>query len=563
MPAEWEWHHSIGIAALGPMVVAIGHGSPVGGAYRVLAYRSLDAGATWSIMQGPWRGPGSAGGVAVSAGRFVVTGGRFTEGSRLVAAAWSSADGAAWEPEELPTLDYEADEFAPHPCDDSWLEAPSVAGDRLVAPLRIGNDLRLGALERNGTGAWRPLGCTSTWAVRSADGMCAVHDDGSVLLARSGWNAGRALEVGTDGWVVPVVRAGTLHPPLLWDPFLDPTGAGESIARTPVLDVVDAAVWNITWWRTRYLLDGSGTFVEAEWDPPESEGLLQAGATGPGGARVLLGQEWVFEDEDCNSTNNVTGWFRPAPCAPWQPVGGFSTSRNEGVSDVARIGDLWVAAGRSAATATSETRDRAAVWTSVDGVRWAPANGPFEAPEDGWGSAEGVGRLPGGDPLVVGFEVSAAEDLPVAWRLVEGTWRRLALGTFGDAAGVLSSCIDDGGATLVQGHLAGRGVLLRTEDGILFSATVLGGRGDRFGPVRAVPGGFAAAGLHESDGRRGAVLWLSPDARAWHPVHLPSQRILEGVDVRVDGDHLLVSAGSFTALQVWRLKNPAALLATL
>lgn len=164
-----------------------------------------------------------------------------------------------------------------------------------------------------------------------------------------------------------------------------------------------------------------------------------------------------------------------------------------------------------------------------------------------------------GDALVVGLLTDGARTVPAGWRRTEGSWQHVPPSAWSTEGGSLSSCTSGEEGTVVQGTSAGRETLW-SADGDTFTSRQLGQRGESFGRIRSVDGGFAAAGSRSTGSARGAVLWLSSDARTWTPVPVPSRRVLGGADVVQDGGSLLLAANSTTSPELWRLENPADLL---
>ncbi|WP_146099708.1 hypothetical protein [Kineococcus xinjiangensis] len=559
-PEGRQWSGFAGVAAQGQTVVAVGEAALPGQTKEAVVYRSEDAGATWTAALGPAQGPAGVTGIAVVANQFVVTGGIFDDTSRAVAAAWSSPDGATWTAETMPTFNHDQDQYAPSETAGYWLTAPSVTGDRLVAPMMIGDDLRLGALQRDPNGAWRLLGQTADWVLPGANGIGAVNEDGTVLLAQFDSNAGRLQQLSSSsGSWSDLLVVGEPAPGVKWSTFLDPEGSPDLVGYTTVTTAEGNGGWTRTSQLSRFTFDSTGSLLDAAWDPAESANVTKVSASSPQGATVALGERIVTDAKGEQDLDSV-GWFRPAPDAPWQALEGLASPRSEEIEDVAWINGTWVAVGASRETFRLSDRKTAAIWTSADGVRWSAAQGPFAAPEGGWNQLEGVCPLPRGQALAVGHEVSAAQIRPAAWRLSDGLWQRLDAAALGDKGGWLSSCTTVGDTTLLQGGRGDRSIAWRTQDGTTFTANELGKPGDDFGPIRAVDGGFAAAGTRSSDGRDGAVVWLSKDATTWQPVPLPSTRMLDGADVKAHEGRLIVAANSETSPEVWTLDNPAELL---
>lgn len=560
-PDGREFRGFTGIAVAGATVVAVGRAAAPGRTDESVVYRSKDGGATWSADMSLAGGPSEPAGVAVSGNAFVVTGRFWAEDGVSHAAAWSSADGAVWVSEQLPTLDWDRDGLAVREGDDHRLGGPAVGADgRMVAPFLV--DVRLGSavVQRDTAGVWTVLGGAPDWEFPGAGAEGAVNDDGSVLLAQSGRNVGRLGLVSAEGrWSGRTTTFGTHDYGVQFSEFLDPDGSPVLTGQLPVVETTGRGGWTQTSRLSSYAVDGH-TLVDRPWDPAESAELSDmAAASRDDGASVLLGAQ-VMQGED-GAKANVVGWFRPAAGAPWTPVEGFATPRTEWVNDVAWVDGTWIAVGGGRASFSTTDLHTATVWTSADGVNWTAAQGPFgSGAAGGQTEANGTCVLTGGDLLVVGESNENAQDRPVAWRFTGEQWQQVAAGTFAAEFGSFSSCTNQGDTTLVQGTSSGRATLWRSTDGVNFEATTLGERGESFGTIRVIDGGYAAAGTRSSKGLQGAVVWLSEDAERWRAVPVPSARVLSGADVMPDGSGgLVVATTSSASPEVWTLANPGEL----
>ncbi|WP_346621065.1 hypothetical protein [Blastococcus montanus] len=560
VPGGREFAGFRGAAVLGDTVVAVASAEEPGQSGEAVVYRSTDGGASWTAELGPAEGPAEPTGVVASSGGFVVTGYLWGGDGVATPAAWSSSDGAAWTAEPLPALDGDRDGLSVAPGDHSWLDAPAVSGDRVVAPIVVTAVLRFGVLQRDPAGTWTVLGDSPDWKFPGAGAEAALNDDGSLLLAQSGRNLGRVGELSTEGrWRNQLTEVGTLDYGMQFTSFLDPAGAPALIGRRPVVELRGSGGWAQTGQLANYAFEGHA-LVERPWDPAETADLSDvAAASTPDGGSVLLGAQ-VWEGED-GTTVDLVGWHRAVPGGPLTPVEGLASPETESLSAVTYADGTWAALGTVRRSFSSTDPDTAAVWTSSDGVTWSRADGPFAATGPGAESwAAGACALPDGDLLVVGEYNEGAQDRPVAWKRTGGHWERLDGTAFGSEFGSLSSCSTDGDTTIVQGTSGNRATVWRTTDGVVFEASTLGERGESFGTIRVIDGGYAAAGTRVARGQQGAVVWLSADAKRWRAIPVPSVRVLTGADVMADGDGgLLVATTSGASPEVWALGNPGEL----
>ena len=558
-PEGREFRGFAGVAAAGDTVVAVGLAGAAGQADETVVYRSVDGGSTWTVAVGPAQGPAAAYGIAAMTGGFVVTGALYGGDGVARAAAWASADGTAWAAETLPALDGDRYGIVPRERDHTWLGAPSATGDRLVAALSATNALRFAVVQRDAAGVWRVLGTSNNWLLQGSGALAALDEDGTVLLAQSMRNVARAGELTTSGvWSAHhTTEFGTDDAGLDWSTFLDQAGTPALVGRRVVVETTLNGAWTQTGELAGYAIGEDGTAVDRPWDPAETASLSQLyAASDPSGASVAMGSVVIGGQKA-----NIIGWSRASAGAPWTPVQGFDTPSTEGLSEVARLAGTWVGVGATRASFTSSDPESAAVWTSTDGVTWTAAQGAFASTAGGETGATGVCALPGGELLVVGYADEGAQQHPLAWRYTGGQWQRLDAAVFGSGFGQLTSCATDGDTTVVQGTRDGQETLWRTSDGATFTADVLGERGETFGRIRVVDGGFAAAGTRTADGQQGAVVWLSADATSWRAVPVPADRVLTGADVMPSGSGLLLAANSESAPELWSLADVATLIA--
>ncbi|TYP83832.1 hypothetical protein [Blastococcus xanthinilyticus] len=561
-PGGREFHGFRGAATLGDTVVGVGSVAEPGRSAEAVVYRSTDGGASWTVTLGPAEGPADLSGVVATSGGFVVTGYLWGGDGVATPAAWSSADGAAWTAEALPTLDQDRDGLSVAPGDHSWLDVPAVSGDRVVAPVVVTSVLHFGVLQRDPAGTWTFLGDSPDWEFPGAGADAALNEDGSLLLAQSGRNLGRVGELSADGrWRNLLAEVGTLDYGMQFTSFLDPAGAPALIGRRPVVERRGVSGWAQTGQLANYALEGDA-LVERPWDPAETAGLSDiAAASAPDGSSVLLGAQVSQGGE--GMTVDLVGWFRPGAGGPPVAVEGLASPVVESLEAVTYADGTWIAVGSVRSSFASTDPHAAAVWTSTDGTTWSRADGLVAGTAPGAESwAFGACALPGGELLAVGEYSEGAQTRPVAWRSTGGQWQRLDGSAFAAEFGSLSSCATDEGATIVQGTSEDRATVWRTTDGGTFEPTTIGGRGETFGTIRVVDGGYAAAGTVSARGQQGAVVWLSADAESWRAVPVPSARVLSGADVMADGNGgLVVATTSGASPEVWVLANPGELFA--
>jgi hypothetical protein len=458
----------------------------------------------------------------------------------------------------LPSLDYERDGLYLPEGDHWWLDGPVATADALHAPVVVNSQLNLAVLRRDAAGAWSVLGDAQEWEHPGAGALMAHMADGSLLLVQSGRNIGRVGTMTPEGaYRQDTTRFGTHDYGLRFSSFLDPFGTPALIGRRTVVETYAGGRWTQSGELVGYLVT-EDSLADRLWDPIESGSLTDIRAATDGGATILMGS--AILDGENGTYANVTGWFRGSETEPWSPLQGLATPRSEFVSSVVRTGGMWIAVGSGRESFSSIDPETAMVWTSSDGVNWGRVDGPFAAAAGAESWASGACALPSGDPLVVGHTNEGGHDRPALWRSTGGQWQRIDGAALDAEFGALSSCSSQGDMTIVQGSRDSRETVWRTSDGSTFAAARLGSRGDSFSTIRAVEGGFAAAGSRSSDGQAGAVVWLSEDAQTWRAVPLPSQRQLSGADVMPDGSGgLFVAANSGSAPEVWRLANPGEL----
>jgi hypothetical protein len=535
-------------AALGDALVALGTAGEPGEPDVVVAYRSADGGRTWQVGDGP-AAEFVTGVTAVPTG-FVAAGAvRPAPGARSEPRAWSSADGASWQEERLPddALTRLGDDV------DRWLARPAAGGDRVLAAVTAEDELSTLRVERSADGTWRP-GTELDFVVPGVGPLVAPAADGTVLQVASSRGGGRiALDEPTaTGRGIVSDDFGRPDLGLTWQHFLD-AESPVLVAQRVVLELTGGGGWTQTTPVSRWAVEG-GALVAAPADPPESEGVdTLSSARADDDAEVLLGSRLVGEDDQ---REQVLGWHRPGPDAPWTPVTGFDSPVSDRLGDVARAGEGWVAVGETRESFEASARGSGVAWTSADGLAWQRAELPGAVPDS---FVAGACALPDGTPLVVGGVPEGEGYRPAAWRAGDSGFVELPRDAL-PGRGWATGCAAGEGETVVQGQRDGLPAAWTTADGEDWEARALGERGDSFGRIRAVEGGFAAAGSRASGTARGAVVWLSRDGSRWTPVAVPARRVLSGADVVQAEGALLVAANSASSPELWRLANARELL---
>jgi hypothetical protein len=560
LPGGREFRGFTGVAALGGTVVAVGGTGATGQTPETVVFRSADGGATWTVALAPAQGGAEVRGIATAVDGFVATGLTWGTDGQTTAAAWSSTDGLTWAAEALPTLDYDRDGIYVAEGEGSSLGAPTTGAGRLVAAMVPDRDLSMAVLNRDAGGVWTVAGLARDWIDPGSVGLTAVNEDGTVLVARSARNTAQLGTVTTAGaWKTEGVVLGTEDAGVTPTGFLALGDVPEFAGYRVVVETYASGGWMQSADLQRYTLDGASSASESVWEPAGSQDMATLSSAGTAdGATVLLGS-LVTQGIDGRNNVNVAGWSRTSPDSAWTPVVGLETGRAEQLMNVAAVPGGWVGVGVTRPDFNSGVNQEAGVWTSVDGVTWGRSEVPGGAVDGGDVEASNACALPGGDVLVVGYVTQGGQNQPRAWRRTGDQWQQVDPAAF-SSTGSLSSCATQGDATLVQGTSGGAPTVWRTADGSTFESAPLGERGDTFGPIRVIDGGFAAAGTQGSHGRADAVVWLSSDGRTWHGTTIPADRKIYGTDVVARDGSLVLAAGSSSAPQLWVLANPGELM---
>lgn len=544
-----------------------------GGTEVVSPVVSTDAGRSWSVGQAlPGDGAGASGLAVVEDG--VVATGWVQQDGRAVPASWVSGDGVVWTAEDVMGESGLSPVNAPGV--DIWLGAPTVRSGQVVAPVALRASLLTFLLERTDDG-WREVGVTvPSWHSPGVD-PTVVGDGDGLLLAQSQWGGVRVRRGTDEDWQEWQLGSARAVPTVTG---LAPTPDGVVLRTDSERVAVEPdSTWLTTSLSLPHRISPEGEVTALPWPggPPELDvdglaaqlsGVVMT-TTGDG-ITVVLGERYA----DADSDTDLAGWLDAADGSR-RLVEGFAGPTADWVRASEQVGD-WYAVGGSrpelAATATASAQ----VWRSDDGVSWAPLAGDYRAADETDSVAVDVCAGPDGQVLVVGTAQVQDAERAVVWRVDGEAATRVWTSDAGQdtvvegcgastgaegAAGAAGSA-ETAGRTLLSGEVDGVPTLWSTTDGTRFASTALGETGLSFGPVRALPGGFAAAGRRNGgDGAwTGAVVHLSADGEAWRTLRLPATRLTDGVDVAPLGEDLLVAGDTPGGPQLWVLRDYAAQL---
>jgi hypothetical protein len=573
-PPEGQ-HRSLGTIAVAGDTILVTGVQDDGPNDPVMAFRSTDAGRSWTgpvaIAADPKAG---VWGIVSLDDGFLATGNEPVpdgpEGNYR-AMAWFSADGVAWHTETLP----EPDGFR-RAEDTSALGTPAGAGSYALALGTSSSSQSARLFQRQPSGEWVALSETD----RVADGAGRLGDVVPIVLpADTEAPAGLFVAVaGEHGMVVGEVRSGIwstlIEPDTSVDPpyFSEPIhGAREwgAIVRKRNFDTFDAGGFQ-TWYEPRQIGLAGDALTVVPWDPPEADDWQDVERATDGDAEVVLASR-LTENQ---AAQVIGGWFRPAPGQAWQPVTGFGAQPYEGLAEVTRIGNQWLAWGRRNDTVFGPD-NQAMIWTSSDGVTWARAKGDFA---DGDRSST-IGRICGdaaGRPIAVGW-LYLTEKTPsaVVWTEQDGRWQRTILPARAESRAWFDSCDTVSGQLVIGGNLDGDDQRWTIDAGGAFQPvtwpyvdaeiTASPGNANPFqlDDIAPVSGGYVAVGRLDTAIHVGPVLWLSVDGSHWAWVPVPAQQSDASVLASVADSDLIVMAGSTNSSQAWRIPDIAAVIASI
>jgi hypothetical protein len=230
-------------------------------------------------------------------------------------------------------------------------------------------------------------------------------------------------------------------------------------------------------------------------------------------------------------------------CAVWTSVDGFSWSRVAHDEAVLGSGEMYdVTTGGPGLVAVGEASTDAAVWTSVDGITWSRA--PHDDAALGGAGAQTMRSVIAGGPglVAVGGDWSGGNERAAVWTSVDGiTWSRVPHDeeVFGGDGALGMWRVAAGGPGLVVVGLDSRGshhehgAVWTSVDGITWSRVphdedVFSGVADiEIWGVAAGGPGLVAVGA-DTSGARAAAVWTSVDGLTW--LRVPHD------EVNLDGD---------------------------
>ncbi len=553
--------HAAALTPGGRTVVAVVAAGEPGAPQLPSSVVSDDAGLTWRAGTPLAGARATVAGLAVTDGRIVATG-WVREDGRSVPAAWSSPDGVTWSAlEPMADLGMTLDEY---PSIHVWLGAPTVADGRVLTSVVASPLLSAQLVELTDQGWDLVEETVPDWRGPGID-PTVVAGDGGLLVTQSfrgGTRVRRQLDDRWQEWQlgevadVPVVDA------------LVPSSAGADLwtLRADVsvrpsgywLQEAESSAWRIGPDSQAEPLQWPGT--EADPEVSDLAERLTGVVVTPGqdGSTLVLGE--VLTETDTGTDADTEGWLEDADGSR-RLVTGLDGPQTARVSGAVQVAGTWYAVGGTEADISDSSTSTAQVWRAVDGVTWVPVDGEYRHDDERESSAAAVCEGPGSQVLVVGTAQSDGEDRGVVWSLTkEGAATRVWTGE-ADVDTSLTGCAVLSGAdvTLLTGRAGGRATRWTTTDGVTFDAAPLGGLGTTYGPLRAVEGGFAAAGqtTRGDDAWIGAVVHLSSDGTTWRTLRVPTTRYTEGADVAVLGDDLLVAGDTAGGPELWVLRDHA------
>ena len=529
------------IVATGKTLLLLGAPGAEGEPAASVTWLSADLGDSWGEPSTVTDEKSNIAGVTYTGSGYVATGSapRDAESNATGNAAWSSADGTTWAAESVPSTG-EYGTLYYHGSADAGLSAPNANGGTVMAVMWNDNAAVSGIYQRGADGQWSYLGETGANPGSGAGGL-AVAVAGApavVLLGQSGYLRGGLFDGSWRDTTVLAAREDVLAPSAIY-PAED--RALVTLSRS-TFELGENLSWrNSSQYSIAEVADD--TLTETQWSPPEAAALTGVlMASDETGAEVLIGSSFPADTADILAQ----GWYRSAPDAGWTPMTGFDASGATSFSAVQKVGDEWVAVGRTRDSGNVGNPEHGVIWASADGVTWARGGGDF-----GSGTLEtsiaDVCALPDGGQVAVGWvEESVGSFRSSVWMGSAGTWTRADIGDLGSKSGYATACATGEKGVVMAANVGGRSTLQLSSDGATWTEELRADRGATLGEPVPVPGGFAASGSVASDSFTGPVVWLSADGADWSPVSIPSYKTGSTTEVAPYGDDLLVTMSART-----------------
>ena len=536
LPETGEEHLNPGsIAAGGESAVMIAMPAAEGEIAPLVAYRSADGGATWQAANEVAPERSGVYNVVWTGQHFVATGytpANSTPAAQSAPAAWSSPDGATWTAETVP----EPEEYYTSN-DDVWLGEPSVANG--VVSTIGGNDNQAysAAYERSANGQWSVTGYTSLHSRNGDDGRSVSVGDGSTIGLVGSAGAVRAGTLAGGNWTDSAVLSE--REDLLWvREVLDQSDGALVSLGLSHFAIQAGGLWRN--WSTsstaRYDLGDTVETVPA--DPARLDELSSiVRSSDPDAGELVIGSSFPADADAIL----LEGYFRPSSDAEWVPMSGFPADGSTWITGLTHTESGWIAVGEHRVDTLVSSPNHGAIWTSADGISWAPALGYFGSGELET-SISDVCQLPDGTPIALGSaEAQNGNSHAVAWSYDWTSWTRLDVGDLDQRRGWFSSCADSPEGLVASATIGGRDLLLRTENGSEWETVFEAEDGVSLHSPVAVEGGFAAAGGWSNSERSGPVVWVSKDGGSWSPLAVPSRTAGTTSVVAAVGSDLVVA----------------------
>lgn len=470
-----------------------------------------------------------------------------------VTALARSADGTSWSRADIDAVAADGERF---PNVESLCTSLSIAGERvLIGTFDLGAVVLDLDLQGRGRAIRGPRGAEQQ-SVETP--LAAEGPDGLVVVGREarGLSAGRE----SDG-VVPAEAVG-LPTGMARAIGLDLTLAGEQLlSRTDIYPVVVPEIGDTYRWETqpRWLVSTDGTsWIGAGPDVPSEASGVVAGE----GVDVAWGSVNDPADDELGGPLGGSALWRRTTGDRWRYLGLVAGGPGgEAVTDIALVAAGFVAVGYASIRdpSTGQYTTLPLALASADGQEWGVEDPPSPGSRASlWQACP----LPSGDVLGIGSATVDGSALPyVVRRAADGTWSPTDPAAL--PAGVLgfSDCVVVGDATVLVTELEGRPLIVRTVDGVTWSASGLDERflGSGFSALATTGSMLVAAGSVDAGGSNDAAVWTSADGVSWTRIDAtglggPGEQVAD--DVEVVGDGLIVSGRDRGAPVVWRLPWP-------